>query len=374
MDKFPQTSFSQRSLPDHDKRTSGITQDSIAFFREKNQILTPAQYAKIEAVRQHPLTEWRKWWNITRFDIALWPVFSILLAATYLLWQHVHLRYDRIGILMLVSFVFTIGVMMTRTAILSRPDAHIEPTGVGREQAERIGLGLQIVAIVIGAFELTHRVEQTGTNALFIGVILGVIYSIVIPLLQGSIIGEELLPAIGAGPLVFFYTIASQHLTQIVTIPAHGKIPAHAITKDVPLFTHTTWSIALGIGALLLAGLIAASMTQTNSQWKYAFHSRASMRVMKYSYLIAIIIAYAFFISAGLAKNGPHPLLITILTLPSMIIPLTGTIRASNELGLRIIIRQTGQVIQRVMLAASTGLILGWTYLELINRLHQTIK
>jgi 1,4-dihydroxy-2-naphthoate octaprenyltransferase len=188
-------------------------------------------------------------------------------------------------------------------------------------------LMLGIVALCIGTLIGAVVAISGGIYVLLfgvIGVLCAYLYSATARSLSSIALGEVVSFLI-FGPLITFGT----YLVQINT-------PSRSQVISVLLY-----SIALGLFATAIIHVNNMRDAESDEQaHKHTLATLLGMRMSRALFFLLILGAYIIVIALGLPHNAPHLTLITLWTLPLLLVTLTGMLRADLPAGLHLVMRQ----------------------------------
>ncbi len=175
----------------------------------------------------------------------------------------------------------------------------------------------------------------------------------------GALLGVVL--AFEAGPLIFlfvlvgllcayFYSATSQALSslalgELVSFCIFGPLitlSAYLVQTDQVNRTVLLYSIPLGLFAT--AVIYLNNMRDAESDAAARKHTLAGLLGLglnRVLFLILLLGAYAIVVALGVPRQAPHLLLITLWTLPTLVIVITGALRTDTPPGIHLVMRQT---------------------------------
>ncbi len=145
------------------------------------------------------------------------------------------------------------------------------------------------------------------------------------------------------------YSLSSLGLSELVSFLIYGPmltlaaylVQAGSVNRPL-LVTVVLYSLPLGL--LATAIVHVNNMRDAESDIQAGKRTLASMLGLAWSralYVLLVLGAYALIVALGLPHHAPHLLLITLWTLPTLAIVLTGIARADLPATLHIVMRQT---------------------------------
>src|SRR5712691_279006 len=175
----------------------------------------------------------------------------------------------------------------------------------------------------------------------------------------GALLGVVL--AFEAGPLIFlfvlvgllcayFYSATSQALSslalgELVSFCIFGPLitlSAYLVQTDQVNRTVLLYSIPLGLFAT--AVIYLNNMRDAESDAAARKHTLAGLLGLglnRVLFLLLLLGAYAIVVALGVPRQAPHLLLITLWTLPTLVIVITGALRTDTPPGIHLVMRQT---------------------------------
>ncbi len=188
-------------------------------------------------------------------------------------------------------------------------------------------LMLGIVALCIGTVIGAVVAISGGMYVLLfgvIGVLCAYLYSATARSLSSIALGEVVSFLI-FGPLITLGT----YLVQINT-PSRSQV-----------FSVLLYSIALGFFATAIIHVNNMRDAESDEQaHKHTLATLLGMRMSRALFFLLILGAYIIVIALGIPRNTPHLTLITLWTLPLLLVTLTGMLRADLPASLHLVMRQ----------------------------------
>ncbi len=283
------------------------------------------------------------WWDGVRPAYLPLSIMPVLLGTTLAWTQSIttktpfgHLRFTHFVATLLAVVLLQIGAQLINdyydyvrgidTSNTFGPGGLIQQ---GFVQPTRV-LMLGIVALCIGILIGAVVALAGGIYVLLfgvIGVLCAYLYSATARSLSSIALGEVVSFLI-FGPLITFGTYLVQ-MNQINT-PSRSQ-----------LITVLLYSIALGLFATAI--IHANNMRDAESDEQAKKHTLASLlgiRMSRALFFLLILGAYIIVIALGIPRNAPHLTLITLWTLPLLLVTLTGMLRADLPASLHLVMRQ----------------------------------
>jgi 1,4-dihydroxy-2-naphthoate octaprenyltransferase len=294
-------------------------------------VVQPAEYRR-------GLVEWFKvWWDGIRpayFALSLLPV----VVGTVLAWTQSISSQTPLGHFHPLRFIATIATVALlqvganlvndyydylRGIDTSNPlgpggliqQGLIRPTRVLYAGLTALGLGISFGAITaLSGGALTYVIG-------FIGILCAYFYSATSRSLSALALGELVCFAV-FGPLITLgaYLVQTGHLDRSVLL----------------------YSIPLGLLATAVIHLNDMRDAESDAQaGKHTLASLLGLRWSRFQYLLFLAAAYTLVIALAVPKNAPHLLLITLWTLPTLAVAISGVLRTDTPAGLHLVMRQT---------------------------------
>lgn len=338
--------------------------DPIDFFRTTDTHEAAASYTKFHALRTAPATFIATWARAANAGTLLWVVLPIITAGAFLFAQEQRLYPNRLVILALGAMILLSGLNLIRS-VAHQVDTQL-PIGnlLQKSLPARVGAVLLAVGVVIALF--APRWIGPGNIGLgVLGIALAAVYLAILFTL-GAVPGQELLPAVALGPVLFFLALS----TQITPVLSHGK----QIISGSHALSQSEWLLALALAGLIFAAMIAAGLAHpkpTTDLSTRALLGEGSMRAL---FVVGLLIAYIGAIGAGLARGVPHATVAVLLSLPMAVLPLTTILRARTSAALQVVFPQMQRTVLWFGIWLVGGLILGGAYLHLLTALHGIIN
>jgi hypothetical protein len=349
------TTPTARTGTPRDGGATGPLADPMEFFRPTNTHEALADYAKSQAIRGTPATIVRTWATALHAETFLWVIFPILTAGT-LLWQMAPPVHPSRLIFLSVGALATLGGLnllrdVARQASPHHPLAELVRTS----RPAQIGIVLTAFGLLLGLF--APRWIGPGNIGLgVVGLALALAY-LALGMTGRSVPGEELLPAIALGPVLFLLALSTQ------TVAAHPPSTALA---------HSEKWLALAFGGLFFAAVVAKHLGQT-AEGTSATRNLIGESAIRLLVIIGLAVAYGGALIAGLGRGTPHATVAVLLTLPVAILPLTSTLVGRTAAALKVVAPQMQRTILWFGLCLVGALILGGIYLHVIAALHSAL-
>lgn len=196
----------------------------------------------------------------------------------------------------------------------------IKPTNV-----LNLGLVLLAVGAVVGAV-----VAITGGFFVFVFGIIGLLCAYFFSATARS------LSSLALGEVVSF-CIYGPLLTLGAYFVEMGGVPARSLLMNVLLYS-------LPLGLLAAAAVHVNNMRDVESDAqanKRTLASLMGLRLSRVLYILLMLGAYAVVVALGIPRGTPHLILITLWTLPILVVALTGITRADMPPSLHLVMRET---------------------------------
>lgn len=280
------------------------------------------------------------WWDGVRPAYLPLSIMPVLLGTTLAWTQSIttktpfgHLRFTHFVATLLAIVLLQIGAHLINdyydyvrgidTSNTFGPGGLIQQ---GFVQPTRV-LMLSIVALCIGTLIGAVVAISGGMYVLLfgvIGVLCAYLYSATARSLSSIALGEVVSFLI-FGPLITLGT----YLVQINT-------PSRSQLLSVLLY-----SIALGFFATAIIHVNNMRDAESDEQaHKHTLATLLGMRMSRTLFFLLILGAYIIVIALGIPRTTPHLTLITLWTLPLLLVTLTGMLRADLPAGLHLVMRQ----------------------------------
>jgi 1,4-dihydroxy-2-naphthoate octaprenyltransferase len=328
--------------------------DARDFFRSTTKDAV-ASYAKDQAQRRQSTSIVAAWARAARLSTVLWALLSVAIAGTYVWARNYRPQIDRLLIVALASMALIIGVNLLRGAARDVAIGRIAGTTLRTTLAARVSIIFFALTVVLGL--VTVRWIGTG------GVVLGLL-----GVALGALPGDELIPALALGPGLFFFALVTQKIPVVSTviIKAHPQ----SITTYPNFNTTSAWLIALGLGAIFLAPIIASRLRVDLPPMGRSTTSYLGVRVMRMVLVGSIIAAYVLVLASGLSRHESHASIAVLLSLPVAILPVTGMLVARNASARYIVLSQTQMLAIQFCLWLFVGLLLGGFGVHYLTDFH----
>jgi 1,4-dihydroxy-2-naphthoate octaprenyltransferase len=294
-------------------------------------VVQPAEYRR-------SLVEWLKvWWDGIRpsyFALSLLPV----VAGTVLAWtQSVSLKTPpgHFHPLRFIATIATVALLQVGANLVNDYYDYLR----GVDTSNPLGPG----GLIQQGLIRPTRVLYAGLTVLGLGASFGVIT---------AFSGGALTYVIGfIGFLcAYFYSATSRSLSAL----ALGELVSFAVFG--PLITLGAYMVQTGhldrsvllysipFGLLATAVIHLNDMRDAESDAQAGKHTLASLLGLRWSrtlYLLFLAATYTLIIVLAVPKNAPHLLLITLWTLPTLAVAISGALRTDTPAGLHLAMRQT---------------------------------
>lgn len=236
-----------------------------------------------------------------------------------------------------------------------------------------IGILLAIILIQIGAnlvndyYDYLRGVDTS--NALGPGGLIQqglskptqVLYGGLLALGLGAVIG--IIVASAGGLLVYllgvigllcayFYSATSRSLSALALGELVGfflfgpliTLGAYLVMAQTGHIDRTVLAYSIPLGLLAVATIHANNMRDIEGDTHAIRHTLASILGLQWSrwlYIALILVAYLIIVIAAIPHGAPHFILLTLWTLPVLVVALSGAIRTDTPAGLHLVMRQT---------------------------------
>lgn len=349
--------------PSPDKDTANV--DPMEFFQSATSHDDVAAFTKAQARRTIAPTAFLAFVRAARVNTLPWALAPIVIAAVFLWSAHQPLSARHLLELACGVSATLMGVNLLRDA--ARTLATRAPTEIINTTYGRIGGGLLVVGAVLGYL----AAHNAGSHAVVLGLgglALAVVYALV-GIFLGALPGEEVLPALALGPLLFALTLASQAVTVAQKV---GKTTIF-VTATTGIPSKTTTLVALALGLLVLGAVVAAHLSSTTTDRGFSTRRLIGNGGMRAVFVLSLVLAYVVTLLAAVGRGVPHAPAAVLLSLPVALLPLTGALRATTPKALAVLLPQTRRVFLWFSAWLVVGLILGVAYLHLATILHKVL-
>jgi len=293
-------------------------------------VVQPSEYRR-------SLSEWVKaWWEGMRpFYLAL-PLLPVVVGST-LAWTQSISPGTPFGHFHLLHFLATlIAVAALQVGANLVNDYYDDLRGV--DTSNQLGPG----GLIQQGLVSPEQVLATGLIALALGALLGAIV---------AFSGGLLVYLFGLVGLLcaFFYSASSRSLSAL----SLGELICFVIFG--PLITLGAYMVQIGhIDRIVLVysiplGLLAMAIILLNDMrdieddaqaGKYTIASLLGLQLSRLFCLGLLLVAYTIIVALGLPHAAPHILLITLWTLPTLVIVISGMLRTDTPAGLHLVMHQ----------------------------------
>ena len=293
-------------------------------------VVQPSEYRR-------SLSEWVKaWWEGMRpFYLAL-PLLPVVVGST-LAWTQSISPGTPFGHFHLLHFLATlIAVAALQVGANLVNDYYDDLRGV--DTSNQLGPG----GLIQQGLVSPEQVLATGLIALALGALLGAIV---------AFSGGLLVYLFGLVGLLcaFFYSASSRSLSAL----SLGELICFVIFG--PLITLGAYMVQIGhIDRIVLVysiplGLLAMAIILLNDMrdieddaqaGKYTIASLLGLQLSRLFCLGLLLVAYTIIVALGLPHGAPHILLITLWTLPTLVIVISGMLRTDTPAGLHLVMHQ----------------------------------
>jgi 1,4-dihydroxy-2-naphthoate octaprenyltransferase len=293
-------------------------------------VVQPSEYRR-------SLSEWvEAWWDGMRPTYLALPLLPVLLGST-LAWTKSIAPGTPFGHFHVLRFLATLmAVALFQVGANLVNDYFDDLRGV--DASNQLGPGGLIQQGVVPP----AHVLTAGLIALGLGALLGAIV---------AFSGGFLLYLFGLVGLLcaFFYSASSRSLSAL----SLGELICFVIFG--PLITLGAYMVQIGhidrivlvysipLGLLAMAVILLNDMRDLEDDAQAGKYTIASLLGLQWSRLFCLMLlltAYMIIVALGLPHNAPHVLLITLWTLPTLVIVISGMLRTDNPAGLHLVMRQ----------------------------------
>jgi hypothetical protein len=333
--------------------------DPMEFFRPTSTTEAVASYAKGEALRVMAPSLARAWAKAARLPLALWAVLPPLVAGAWLVALQLPVKWDRLIATAVVAALALLGVNLLRLS--ARQVAPARPSFTLLLAAPEGRVGSVILGLAtIGGLVMTRWLHGSSVALGFLGLVIAVAYAIGPFLFAAALPGEEVLPPLALGPVVFFLALA----TQPAIIP---KTEAHAVVAN-------EWLLAIALALPIFAAILVERLSDPASPPAMSLRALVRDGGVRLLVVLSWIGAFALALFAGVHKGLPHASIATLLALPVALIPITGVVRAKTAKAAAVLVPESSRAILAFSGWLAGGLLLGGVYLHLLTTIHALFK
>jgi 1,4-dihydroxy-2-naphthoate octaprenyltransferase len=311
---------------------------SVRAVETTQSITVPAPLVVQPAENHRTLGEWRQiWWEGIRpsyFILALMPV----VLGSILAWTQsisVQAPLGHFHPLRFIAVIIVVCLLQTGANLIN--DYYDYLNGVD-------------TANVFGPGGLIQQRLVRPTSLLKIGLaVLG----------AGTVLG--LLVAIAGGPLVYlfgligvlcayFYSATARSLSSLALGELVGFLVFGPLTTAGAYIMQTGQLAASIFVFSLMPGFMAAAVIHVNNMrdaegdahvGKRTIASILGLSWSRAWFLVLLLASYVIVLALGVPSHAPHLLLITLWTLPTLIVVISGVLRTDTPAGLDLVMRQT---------------------------------
>lgn len=284
--------------------------------------------------------EWvQVWWDGIRPRYLLLSIVPVCVGSV-LAWAHTVTPHKILG-----HFHFTHFIGMLLSVILIQSGAHLINDYYDYLHGVDTGNPFGSGGLIQQGIVKPTRVLNVGLSALGIGFVIGVVIALA---------GGPLVFLLGAFGLLaaYFYSATKRSLSSL----ALGDVVAFFIFG--PFITLGAYLVMLQTGQMdrsvisygTILGLFAAAVIHVNNMrdiegddraGKHTLASILGVRWSRLLYAALILLAYMLVLGIALPRGASHFLLLTLWTLPMLVVVLTGIVRAGVPASLNLVVRQT---------------------------------
>lgn len=332
--------------------------DPMEFFRPASTAEAVASYAKSEALRGMAPSLARAWARASRLSLAPWAMLPPFVAGAWLVALQLPVKWDRLGVTAGVAVLALLGVNLMR--LNARQAAPARPTLAALLAAPEGRVGSLLLGLAaIGGLVMARWLHGAGVALGLLGFAIAVAYAIA-PFLMAALPGEEVLPPIALGPVLFFLALA----TQPAIIP---KNAAHAVATN-------EWLLAVALALPIFAAILVERLADPSPPPELSLRALARDSGLRVLVTVSWIGAFALALLAGLHKGVPHAPVAALLALPVALIPITGVLRAKTPRAAAVLVPQSARAVLAFGGWLAGALLLGGVYLHLITTIHTLFK
>jgi 1,4-dihydroxy-2-naphthoate polyprenyltransferase len=305
------------------------------------------------------------WWDGIRPAYLPLSIMPVLLGTT-LAWTQSITTKTPFGHLSIAHFVATLlAVVFLQIGAQLVNDYYDYVRGI--DTSNTLGPG----GLIQQGFVKPTRVLLTGIIALATGMIIGTVVAIA---------GGIFVFLFGLVGVVCAYlysattrSLSSMALGEVVSFLIFGPfitLGAYLVQMNAPtrsqLISVVLYSVSLGLFAAAI--IHVNNMRDAESDEQAKKNTLATVLGLPFSrilFLLFILGAYTIVVVLGIPRNTPHLTLITLWTLPLLLVTLTGILRADLPAGLHLVMRQTLKLETYFTLLLIAALIISALYLAL---------
>lgn len=331
--------------------------DPLEFFQPATTHADTAAFAKDAARRRTATSAFGAFARAAHPETLPWVIFPILIPAVYLAVQHQALSLSRLILLALGASALLISVHLLRGAAQGLKENI--PVALLQSTNARLGIVFAILGAVLG-FVGVHGNSGSGATAIgLVGFVLAGAY-VAAAIFIGAVPGEEIIPAVLLGPMLFFLTLATQ------TIP-------HKLTGEYTIPSKTAWDLALALGLLVLAAVVASRLGPGRVTRGISTRALLGTALMRFIFGASLMGAYVFALLAAQGHTALHAPVAVLLSVPVAILPLTSVMRAATPKALAALLPQMRRTILWFGGWLVVALVVGSIYLRFYAALHSLL-
>jgi 1,4-dihydroxy-2-naphthoate octaprenyltransferase len=295
-------------------------------------VVQPSEYRR-------GLGDWVQIWRDGMRLNFLWLVVAPVLLGTVLAWSQTVKRETPFGLFHLTHFVgLLIGVLLFQIGANLVNDYYDYLRGV--DTSNTLGPG--------GLIQQGHvrptRVLVVGLVLLGVGALLGLIMAI-----RGG--GLAILFSLLAVVCAYFYSatkysLSSKGLGELVSFFIFGPVltlGAYMIQTGGQLHAKA-FIYSLALGFLAAATFFANNMRDIEGDehaGKRTLANLMGMTLSRIAYVVLLLATYALVVPQGILPKSPHLILITLWTLPMLVVAISGALRTNAPASFHLLMRQT---------------------------------
>ncbi|GAC1401035.1 MAG: hypothetical protein NVSMB49_14590 [Ktedonobacteraceae bacterium] len=189
------------------------------------------------------------------------------------------------------------------------------------------------------------RVLYLGLTALALGAVVGILIASAGGLLVYLLGGIGLLCA-------YFYSATSRPLSSLALGELVGfflfgpfiTLGAYLVMAQTGHIDRTVLSYSIPLGLLATATIHANNMRDIEGDTHAKRHTLATLLGLRWSrwlYVALVLAAYLVIVGVAIPHGAPHFVLLTLWTLPMLVVALTGILRTDAPAGLHLVMHQT---------------------------------
>ena len=310
---------------------------SVASTRSVNM---PASLVAQPSEYRRSMGEWLQvWWDGVRPAYLLLPLLPVCVGSVFAWLQTISTKtpFGRFHTTHFIGIVLAIVLIQIGANLVNDYYDYLR----GIDTSNALGPG----GLIQQGLSKPSRVLSLGLTALALGAIIGIFVAFA---------GGPLVFLLGAIGLLcaYFYSATSRSLAaltlgELVSFFLFGPLitlGAYLVMAQTGHIDRTILSYSIPLGLLATATIHANNMRDSEGDAHARRRTLASILGLRWSrwlYTALILAAYIPIIALAVSRGAPHFLLLTLWTLPILVVALTGAIRTDTPAGLHLVMRQT---------------------------------